>query len=321
MPFRFQSDRTGNWRLTWGAFTAIAAAACAPSETPPSQTPGIDWMVVPASHALILDLPVRGPPVVAARVDGADARLLVDTGGQFTWLDRDFVRRHALLTEPVDVGLTDAHGNEARVRESMQIRLELAGTELCGLRPLVLDSIHEGVDGALGQDCLRPFTVIFDGPGRRLLLLPGGERLRDQVGLLERTGRAHEHAVDWSSGIPKIEVAVPDLGSELAFVIDTGAQHNALPESAITALGLRRVGTFAGVGLAGPGPRVGLYEVEELRLGDFKISGLLTELPHAALGWETLACCVLVFENASERLLLLPDAVVSSSWPAPLLPD
>ena len=304
------------------ATTALLATCCAPEG---ARGPGgtaealalAGTVDAEPGTAFELRLPRRGPPVVDVVVPGAGpARFLVDTGGQYTWIDRDFVRRHAIPTEPIDVRLTDATGRVSRVREAAVIRaLGFAGTELTGLRPLVLDSIHRDVDGALGQDFLRSFLTIFDGPGRRLILLHGEQLLEDQHAAFERFGRVHVHEVDWSGGIPRVPLHVPSLSAELPFVLDTGSEHNTLPPDLIVQLAPRRVGTFASQGLSGPGPVVGLFELDGLQIGELLVYGLLIETPNPSLGWDTLRSTVTVFENATSSLYLMPGAVLHADWP------
>ena len=295
-------------------------AACVPADGRGLSTDSGEQataLAAAGTRSVALPLPRRGPPVVDVFIPGAgSARFLVDTGGQFTWIDRDFVRRHSVATEPVDVRLTDATGGVSRVREAAVIRaLGFAGAELTGLRPLVLDAIHRDVDGALGQDFLRSFLTIFDGPGRRLILLHGDQRMDDQVGAFERVGRVHSHEVDWSGGIPRIPLNVPSLGVELPFVLDTGSEHNTLPPELIAELAPRRVGTFASRGLAGRGPVVGLFEIDGLQIGELLVYGLLTETPNPTLGWDTLRSTVTVFENATDTVYLMPGAVLHADWP------
>jgi hypothetical protein len=108
-------------------------------------------------------------------VDGRTAWPVVDTGATRTHLDV------AALDLPVISerdGVVRGSGPEGRVRAVVR-EAEVADAVLAGqsMGPLrVLDRPKPcWVPGLLGQDVLGRFTVVIDGPGRRLRIAPAGE--------------------------------------------------------------------------------------------------------------------------------------------------
>jgi predicted aspartyl protease len=246
-------------------------------------------------------------PRVLVEVEGAGpAVFLVDTCAEYSWLARHFVDAHGLATVPVDATLVDINDAEARIEATAVVdRLELGGAYVTDLRPLVVPSIWDGVDGTVGQDLLRTWSVVLDGVGGTLSLVPHGEEEEAYRHLIPPGGLALSYAVDWSTGTPHVTVPVTGLDEALRLRLDTGVGRMTLPREVVEALGLERVGTEVSPGLSGSRPEVGIYDVPRLELQDLVVTGDEALVnPHASLGWGVLRTLIMAFDNADDRLLL-----------------
>jgi hypothetical protein len=113
-----------------------------------------------------------GPLVVAAMLNGAALRLIVDTGADRTLISPAAMARAGLdpsAGTPVQIrGVT----GEAPATLVSIPHLDLAGTRVGPVAVIVHALAADGVDGLLGRDVLDAFTVTVDAVARRALLIP-----------------------------------------------------------------------------------------------------------------------------------------------------
>lgn len=109
------------------------------------------------------------------------ARVLVDTGaGGSLGLNRAFARKHQVeLENPVEMPLGYGVGGGTHGRSGRVAAIDFAGFRL--ERPVVnvFDANHgaisqSSIDGVLGGEILRRFTVVTDYSRKQLLLVPNG---------------------------------------------------------------------------------------------------------------------------------------------------
>lgn len=167
------------------------------------------------------DLPARGGLIeIPVAVNGAPLRAVVDSGAQFSAIDRALAERLALprtLAAPVL-----AYGVSGGPRLTHTVRLDLAvpGLAVPGVRAAALDL--DGISAAtgrdfqllIGRDVLRHLVVEADFPrGRARFLARGAYRpSRDAIAIPLRS----------KGGAPLVAVQVEDA-PPLDALIDTGA--------------------------------------------------------------------------------------------------
>jgi len=119
-------------------------------------------------------------PIVSVTIDGAPARMLVDTGSRFVALSRVRAAASGAPRYPVATatGLVMA-------RLVTFNRIEAGGAVSEMVEGAVLDSAPAGVDGLLGQSFLADFIVTLD-PARRVMELRAPDDERDPAGLHPR---------------------------------------------------------------------------------------------------------------------------------------
>jgi len=182
-------------------------------------------MALPAlAVAAPLELPFRledGVPVIQARIDGREARLLIDSGGAAALALRpDWAQPDAAASAAAS---QDAQG-QARLNRGLAVRqLELAGQPIGEPPPAQTWAKARrpaGVDGYLGWGWLRQRRWIIDYAAARLLL-PAPEdawpaNCGDKPQRFEMLG-----------SLPFVRLRAGD-GSMLALGLDTGASRNVI---------------------------------------------------------------------------------------------
>src|SRR5580704_12000617 len=125
----------------------------------------------PSAHAACqlqryAELPVAiegGGAVVSAKLNGADARLTVDTGAFFSMLNPAAVTKFGLRTGPLPpfISVRGMTG-EADMRLTTVKDFSVLGVPLHGVDFLVGEHTTGGVDGLLGQNLLSVLDTEFD---------------------------------------------------------------------------------------------------------------------------------------------------------------
>lgn len=292
------------------AAVGLALAGCAPA-APPSEAE------LPTRARLagttIVPLLDDEQPLVVARLEGVgEARLLLDTGAEFSWIDDAFAARSGLPREPLGATLNGIYGATRIAERTRVARVEIGAMVVSDFAPPLIRSMRDDVDGSIGQDLLRMTDVVVDGPGRRLILVPKGGWERASRALFEPGNVALDYAVDWTRGIPVVRVPVAELDGERAFGVDTGIGRMTVTRGLAQELGLERLAAERGSDLTGASPVVPTYAVRGLALQDLTVHDDAFEAPENRLGWGVLRGFVIVFDNGAGRMLLFPDPAWAS---------
>jgi tetratricopeptide (TPR) repeat protein/predicted aspartyl protease len=180
------------------------------------------------------ELPVtieHGGAVVAAKLNGADARLTVDTGAFFSMLNPSAVSRFGLKTGPLPPYLTvSGLTGEANVHLTTVKDLSVLGVPLHGVDFLVGEHEIGGSDGLLGQNLLAVLDTEFDfANGAIRLLKPQG---CGDGALAYWAGDSHAYGSMSIDPIerPNLKIAgsVTINGVRMRAIFDTGAHRSVL---------------------------------------------------------------------------------------------
>lgn len=176
---------------------------------PPDGTTGwLDWA-----------RPRLASPTVRATVNGREVLALVDSGAQYSVIDRSLFQDLG-LTRTFDVPLVAfGVGGGGQTGRGVTVDVAVGPMRLSGLRAAVLDlgplARAEGVGSPLilGQDVMRAAMLALDTPGRRLAFT-AHEVHRPDPDMAEVSVRLERGAL-------MVEVSVE--GAVLEAVVDTGA--------------------------------------------------------------------------------------------------
>jgi predicted aspartyl protease len=283
----------------------VVLAACRPEEAP---APRPHTELASRTELALLEGEL---PMVRAEIPGTGgAVLMVDTGSEYTVLSERFARAHALPLEPFEAraGPSSAPGlpieNVALVREmrlgtALVRDVRVAVIDLAGL-PWLADA-----DGILGQDLLRTWFVVFDGPGRRLVLLPRCTLEEGFAQLFDGGVGAARFDPDWRLGIPLLPCTLAGAG-DVELLLDTGANFLCLPPATIEALELPYLRTETASTLDGTEER-DVYELPRTRIGALTIWGDVQAWERGVLGWSALRGLVLVQDGATGLVYVLEN--------------
>jgi predicted aspartyl protease len=263
--------------------------------------PGSEWLAFAEDDANV--------PTVNVRLNGRPVRALIDSGAQYSVIDR------ALLAGPGGAKTFDMPilaygvGGQAQVGKGVTLDVEVGAARITRLRTAILDlgllasDAGLGTPLILGQDVLGELMLDLDTEKRRLRLLPRGAALPTNVLPVDvrRAGRA-------------LKTTVTVEGATVEAVIDTGSSALlALSRSAATAAGLldgreKRQGSSIVLGGAMASTVVQartmtfadqLYEKAEAAIyGDVAVPGF----PDALIGMEAFAGRRVVLDLGGGRL-------------------
>jgi tetratricopeptide (TPR) repeat protein/predicted aspartyl protease len=207
------------------------------------------------------ELPVtieRGGAVVAAKLNGADARLTVDTGAFFSMLNPSAVSRFGLRTGPLPPYLT-VRGltGEANIRLTSVKEFSVLGVPLHQVDFLVGEHEIGGSDGLLGQNLLSVLDTEFDFSGGVIRLMkPQG---CGEAPLAYWAGDSHAYGAMSIDPIerPNLQIvgSVTINGVKMRAVFDTGAHRSVLSIAGARKAGVKTTdpgvtpgGVWGGVG-------------------------------------------------------------------------
>ena len=207
------------------------------------------------------ELPVtieRGGAVVSAKLNGADARLTVDTGAFFSMLNPSAVSRFGLRTGPLPPYLT-VRGltGEANIRLTSVKEFSVLGVPLHQVDFLVGEHEIGGSDGLLGQNLLSVLDTEFDFSGGVIRLMkPQG---CGEAPLAYWAGDSHAYGAMSIDPIerPNLQIvgSVTINGVKMRAVFDTGAHRTVLSVDGARRAGVRTNdpgvtpgGTWGGIG-------------------------------------------------------------------------
>jgi predicted aspartyl protease len=153
---------------------------------------------------------------IAVRIDGKGPfRFLVDTGATRTVVSSSLAAALGLEAGPV-ARLHSTTGT-ALVRTAVVPRLELGPGGGRRVVAALLDAAHMGADGIIGVDSLRSEKLLFDLRARRISIVPGRQRVRDEQGTIVVRGKLRQgHLIVTNATANRVPLAaVLDTGSEI----------------------------------------------------------------------------------------------------------
>jgi predicted aspartyl protease len=185
-----------------------------------------DWIALPDREGLV-ELP--------GRVLGIPIRVVVDSGAQFSAIDRGLAERLGLKPTPLPLLAFGVSGKPS-VTHTVALDLALPGVQLIGMRAATLELL--ALSGAIsrpfamliGRDVLQAMTADIDWPGARVRFLQPGA-FQPPAGARAAPTRSHGGALMTAVSI---EGAAP-----IDVMVDTGATSEiALSEPVARKLGL-----------------------------------------------------------------------------------
>lgn len=188
--------------------------------------PATDWIALPDRSGLV-ELP--------AHLKGIPIRVVVDSGAQFSAIDRGLAERLGLQPTPLPLLAFGVSGSPS-VTHTVALDLALPGVQLVGMRAATLELL--ALSGAisrpfamlLGRDVLQAMTADIDWPGGRVRFLQPGA-FTPPAGASAAPTRSHGGALMTAISI---EGAAP-----IDVMVDTGATSEiALSEPVAQKLGL-----------------------------------------------------------------------------------
>jgi tetratricopeptide (TPR) repeat protein/predicted aspartyl protease len=185
-----------------------------------------------------------GGAVVSAKLDGADARLTVDTGAFFSMLNPAAVTKFGLRTGPLP-GYISVGGmtGEAKIRLTTVQEFSVLGVPMHRVDFLVGEHMVGGADGLLGQNLLSILDTEFDfANGVIRLMKPQG--CGDAALVYWNQGSHAYGAMSIDPIEPPNQQIIGSIainGVKLRALFDTGAQR-----SVLTLAGARKAGVRPG---------------------------------------------------------------------------
>jgi tetratricopeptide (TPR) repeat protein len=246
----------------------------------------------------ILPVDMQGPrPLVWAKVNGARARFLIDSGAFYSTLSRDAAAQYRLRVEPIFGGSfhVGGVGGAARAGRTTIQSFEFLGVPLDNVGFLVIDrNIWGEAAGSIGQNLLRIADVEYD-------LADGIMRFIKPVGCDGQPLAYWAVSTPYSSiELQYMDVLRSDLrgsatvnGQRIAILFDTGAPRSLLSLQAAERAGITTSGpgvTYVGMtGGVGPGAvKVWLASNVTFQIGGEKVEHahlLIADLPTPPIGY------------------------------------
>jgi tetratricopeptide (TPR) repeat protein len=247
----------------------------------------------PASAACILhkigELPVTMDgltPTVAVKINGADARMIADSGSWFGQLTPQAAARLKLRIGPLESGDIEGLGGVEQAEEATTKDFAILGYTFHDAIFVVASPQLAPLDGLIGNNLLSVADTEFD-------LANGAIRLFKPVGCSQNTNLAYWAAQTGAYGsVPMPAAAAPDFkilihvqvnGHDMTAIVDSGAYRSYISRDAARTAGVT-VNT-AGVRTAGVGYGVGRHPVnswpatfQTFRIGDEEVKHAVLEI-------------------------------------------
>jgi predicted aspartyl protease len=192
----------------------------------------------------VLDLPVRVEqmhPIVEAEINGARARLVLDSGASTNLLSVQAARAYRLSIGPTEEEDGVALDGDMPLAQATAASVELGGQQFQNLPFMVGGGgFDRGIDGLIGQDFMADADVDYD--------LAGGE-----VSFLHASGCAGRELAQWTTPdetvgmvvLQPVEEGARDVigaalvnGVPIRVVFDTGGGPSMLSEAAARRVGV-----------------------------------------------------------------------------------
>lgn len=190
-----------------------------------SQQPSVQYQLQTDSLAIPIRLKHKSHPVIEVQINGQVCHLILDTGAQRTILSRRFVKRLGAvkLTE-----LTVNNYNGKNVSGSLFTvdSLVLSNLTIKNLPVMEAQMPFLGIDGLLGWDILRQFTITIDYTNQRFTLCRSIRKPNAKTNLL--------------GGSRPMLLTYGPTNNQLNVMLDTGANN----EFSISPTGLTKIGPY-----------------------------------------------------------------------------
>jgi predicted aspartyl protease len=256
---------------------------------------------------------VDGSFLVEARVDGSPAVLVLDTGAEHSLLDREFAKRlglHPIADANVQKPYSSGKNEIVRVTD-----LEIQSIHSSDLNVMTDDltassgALEVHIDGALGNDFLRKFTVTLD--------YSAGSATFDRISVSH-----HGVRINLSKVENRYFVNLSFDGVPLSFLLDTGTNFSALSQNGWARLDQNKtlLPVIDGVRSSGTSATSKLVCIEQVTLGHNSCQNLPVRVqpPVSAgifsnpavdglLGSDFLMQFVVSLDLANNALYLSPD--------------
>nr|AOS95199.1 putative aspartyl protease [uncultured bacterium] len=210
---------------------------------------------------------VDGTFLVDARINGALAVLLIDTGAEHSLLDRGFAQQLGL--HPVDVANIQRLNSAGQTEVVLVTDLDIQSAHANSIEMMTDDlSASSGalgvhIDGVLGDDMLRDFAATLDYSAGSVTFGPISALHRSVPIKLHNIGK--RYFVDLSSD-----------GISLTFLLDTGTNFSVLSSSGWSKLNQSKEAllTIDGVRSSGASATSKLVCIHQMRVGSASYENL-----------------------------------------------
>jgi len=196
--------------------------------------------------AMIAELPVTmygRRPMVAVKINGADAKLLVDTGAAFSVVTPGSAAKYKLDLSPAPFGMSigGVGANTLNISIGTAQHFLLSGADYRDVQFIVTDKGQDSGAGALGENFLKTADVEYDlANGVIRLFRPQGCENAD---LAYWVGAQQPHSIISMNyadpGGPAITSAAMINGQRIKVVFDTGATGSLLALGAAARAGVK----------------------------------------------------------------------------------
>jgi predicted aspartyl protease len=176
-----------------------------------------------------LELPIRlrhkSHPVIEVQINGQTCRLVIDTGAQRTLLSRRFAKRLG-AKKLAEINLNNYDGRNVPGSLLIVDSLILGSLTIKHLPVFEAGLSFPSIDGLLGWDVLRQFSITIDYANQRFSLRRSIHKPKSDANLL--------------GGSRPMLLTRGSSGNQLNVMLDTGANN----EFSISPTGLTKIGTY-----------------------------------------------------------------------------
>jgi tetratricopeptide (TPR) repeat protein len=233
--------------------------------------------------SMIAELPVTMNdmrPMIAAKINGADARFIIDSGAFFSLITGPGAAQYKLDTQPAPFNLMlEGIGGMSRAMVTTVKEFTLAGIPIRKVQFVVGGSTFgPGVVGLLGQNVLRIADVEYDLANGAIRLVKPDNCKKTMMAYWAKPGDAYSEMEinSATAGTPHTTGNALLNGKKIRVVFDTGAWASALSLRAAERAGITpdspgvvKAGRASGIGSRSV--QTWLAQFESFRMGDEEI--------------------------------------------------